>query len=87
MCPGTALVPGLSVALDPLLWVALLEQGLHQRDPEVPSYLNQAVVIWLLYTELGVQWMNASKNFLKCCVGFSLDIRTPTGVCPELQLV
>lgn len=55
MCPGTALVPGLSVALDPLLWVALLEQGLHQRDPEVPSYLNQAVVLWLLYTELGVQ--------------------------------
>lgn len=55
MCPGTALVPGPSVALDPLLWIALLEQGLHQRDPEVPSYLNQAVVLWLLYTELGVQ--------------------------------
>lgn len=36
----------MEVVLGTLLWMALLEQGLHQMDPEVPANLSHAVIPW-----------------------------------------
>ena len=35
----------LDVALSTLLWVSLLEQGLGQRPPEIPSHLSHSLIL------------------------------------------
>ena len=34
------------MGLDTLLWVSLLDKGLNQMDPEVPSNLNHSTILW-----------------------------------------
>lgn len=43
-----------------LLWVSLLDQGLEQKGPEVPSDLYRAVILWKY------RWRNSSIN---CVLG------------------
>jgi len=49
----------LDMDLGTLLWVSLLEEGWARWPPELPSYLNHPVILWLFstWTSVSIKWI------------------------------